>query len=132
MKKLSIVAGAVAAVLFVGSAFAAGEGDLAPEKQAPFTGVLQRASVQADLVAAQKSGQLLRAGEAIDGSYGVAALPTDRARNDVRAEAVAAAHAPHQNLDRKSFVNSVVPAAYTHGSLATARQASVGNGVSVK
>jgi len=132
MKKLSIVAGAIASVLFAGSAFAAGEGDLAPEKQLPFVGALQRASVQADVVAAQKSGQLLRAGEAIDGSYGVAALPANRARADVRAEAVATAHAPNQNLDRKSFVNSLVPAAYTQGSLATARQASAANGVSVK
>lgn len=132
MKKLSIVAGAIASVLFVGSALAAGEGDLAPEKQTPFVGVLQRATVQSELFAAQQNGQLLRAGEAIDSSYGVAALPADRARADVRAEAVAAAHAPNQNLDRKSFVNSVVPVAYTQGSLATARQASAGNGVSVK
>jgi len=30
---------------------------------------------------------------------------------------VAAAHAPNQNLDRKAFVNSVVPTQYTNGSL---------------
>lgn len=132
MKKFTIVAGTVACVLFAGSAFAAGEGDQAPEKQTPFVGALQRADVQAQLLAAQRGGQLLRAGEAIDGSYGVATLPVDRARNDVRAEAVATAHAPNQNLDRKAFVNSVVPMAYTQGSLATSRQASAGNGISAK
>ena len=45
---------------------------------------------------------------------------TDRAR--VRAEAVAAAHDPLQSLDRKAFVNSVIPAQYTKGSLAIRQQ----------
>jgi hypothetical protein len=39
-------------------------------------------------------------------------LNSSVARTTVRAEAVAAAHEPNQNLDRKAFVNSVVPAQY--------------------
>jgi predicted secreted protein len=46
---------------------------------------------------------------------------TDRAR--VKAEAVATAHDPLQSLDRKAFVNSVIPAQYKNGSLALRRQA---------
>jgi len=39
-------------------------------------------------------------------------LNSSVARDTVRAEAVATAHEPNQNLDRKAFVNSVVPAQY--------------------
>jgi hypothetical protein len=39
-------------------------------------------------------------------------LPSARDRASIRAEAVAAAHAPNQNLDRRAFVNSEVPPQY--------------------
>jgi hypothetical protein len=45
---------------------------------------------------------------------------TDRSR--VKAEAVAQAHDPLQSLDRKAFVNSVIPSQYKNGSLAIRRQ----------
>jgi len=35
--------------------------------------------------------------------------PSSLDRASIRAEAVAAAHAPNQNLDRRAFVNSEVP-----------------------
>ncbi|MBU1357540.1 MAG: alpha/beta hydrolase [Gammaproteobacteria bacterium] len=40
------------------------------------------------------------------------AMPNPADRASVRAEAVATAHAANQNLDRKAFVNSVVPEQY--------------------
>ena len=39
-------------------------------------------------------------------------LATPASRATLRAEAYAVAHAPNQNLDRKAFVNSVVPQQY--------------------
>jgi hypothetical protein len=49
-----------------------------------------------------------------DGASSVAApaLTASVDRSAVQADAVATAHAPNQNLDRKAFVNSVVPAQY--------------------
>ncbi|VTU17153.1 alpha/beta hydrolase [Variovorax sp. PBL-E5] len=41
-----------------------------------------------------------------------ASLNSSVARATVRAEAVATAHEANQNLDRKAFVNSVIPAQY--------------------
>ena len=87
-------------------------------------GTLSRADVSTQAVAAARAGDLYAEG-ANAGVQPVLSASTDRAR--VQAEAVAAAHAPNQNLDRKSFVNSTVPAAYTNGTLKirTTRQAAL-------
>ena len=69
-----------------------------------------RAQVGAEAVAAAQNGNLFGEGA----SAGVTPVLTAAADPSVvRAEAVAAAHAPNQNLDRKAFVNSVVPSQYT-------------------
>lgn len=77
-------------------------------------GALNRADVSTQAVAAARAGDLY-AESAHAGVQPVLSASTDRAR--VQAEAVAVAHAPNQNLDRKAFVNSSVPAAYTNGTL---------------
>ncbi|MDP9899405.1 alpha/beta hydrolase [Variovorax ginsengisoli] len=77
-------------------------------------GALSRAEVSTQAVAAARAGdQYAEAANA--GVQPVLAASTDRAR--VQAEAVATAHAPNQNLDRKAFVNSTVLPAYTNGTL---------------
>ena len=45
-------------------------------------------------------------------------------RDAVRTEAVAVAHDPLWNLDRKAFVNSTIPAQYKRGQMTFTRQAS--------
>jgi hypothetical protein len=80
-----------------------------------YEGVLQitdstvsRAEVQAGAVQAAKAGNLYA-----DGAFGAdEPFVSTASRSAVRAEAVAAAHDPLQNLDRKAFVNSEVPAQY--------------------
>lgn len=78
-----------------------------------------RAEVSSEAVVAARAGNV----------YGDVAGPIVQApllalldRSVVRAEAVAAAHDPLQSLDRKAFVNSVIPAQYTNGSLAIRQQ----------
>lgn len=83
---------------------------------------VSRAQVQADAVAASKAGTNLYGDAAQAGVTQVASGNVDR--NAVRAQAVAAAHDPLQNLDRKAFVNSQIPQQYTNGSLAQRRQPS--------
>ena len=85
-------------------------------------GALNRADVSTQAVAAARAGDLY-AESANAGAQPVLSASTDRAR--VQAEAVAVAHAPNQNLDRKAFVNSTVLPAYTNGTLKirTTRQA---------
>ena len=83
-----------------------------------------RADVAAEATVAARAGNVYGDGQ----SSNVAPVLTASVdRSVVRAEAVAAAHAPNQNLDRKAFVNSVVPAQYTNGSLKirTTRQAAL-------
>jgi hypothetical protein len=83
---------------------------------------VSRAQVQADAAAASKAGANLYGDAAQAGVTQVASGTVDR--NAVRAQAVAAAHDPLQNLDRKAFVNSQIPQQYTNGSLAVRRQQS--------
>lgn len=83
---------------------------------------VSRAQVQAEAVAASKAGVNLYGDVAQAGVTTVASGTVDR--NAVRAQAVAAAHDPLQNLDRKAFVNSQIPQQYTNGSLAVRRQQS--------
>jgi hypothetical protein len=82
-----------------------------------------RAEVQAGAVAAAKAGTNLYSDAAQAGVTQLAGGSTVD-RNAVRAQAVATAHDPLQNLDRKAFVNSQVPQQYTNGSLAVRRQQS--------
>jgi hypothetical protein len=82
-----------------------------------------RAEVQAGAVAAAKAGTNLYGDAAQAGVTQLAGSSTVD-RNAVRAQAVATAHDPLQNLDRKAFVNSQVPQQYTNGSLAVRRQQS--------
>lgn len=79
-----------------------------------------RAEVQADAVAAAKSGANLYGDAA---QAGVTQVAGNVDRNAIRAQAVAASHDPTSNLDRKAFVNSTIPSQYTNGSLAVRRQA---------
>jgi len=81
-----------------------------------------RAEVQAEGQSVARSGNVYGEGyyagvTQVDGNSSVD-------RNAVRAQAVAAAHDPTWNLDRKAFVNSAIPAQYTNGSLARRQQQS--------
>ena len=79
-----------------------------------------RTEIQAEAVNTAKAGNVYG-----DAAYaGVTHVNGDSTvdRNAIRAQAVAAAHNPTQNLDSKSFVNSRIPDQYTNGSLAVRRQ----------
>ena len=78
-----------------------------------------RAEVGTEAVAVARAGNVY--GDAVGGGV-PAPLLASPDRGVVRAEAVVAAHDPLQSLDRKAFVNSVVPAQYTSGSLAIRQQ----------
>jgi hypothetical protein len=87
----------------------------------PLTNGRTRAEVSAEAVAAARAGDTYG-----DASYaGVTQVAGNGSvdRATVRAQAVATAHDPLQNLDRKAFVNSTIPAQYTNGSLAVRQQA---------
>ncbi len=109
MKTSKIIAAAALAVLAAAGAQAE-----------TYDGVLtvhsaqSRSEVGAQAVAAARAGNIYADGAnaGLQPVFGGAAN-----RAVVRSEAVAAAHAPNQNLDRKAFVNSTVPAAYTNGTL---------------
>ena len=79
-----------------------------------------RAEVRAEAVAAARVGNIY--GDAADAGVTQLAGNSTVDRAAVRAQAVAAAHDPLQNLDRKAFVDSTIPAQYTNGSLAVRRQ----------
>jgi|GEM_PF-2000508 len=128
MNKLTLAATALAALLAGNAAFAAGEADYVQENRTAFVGQFSRAEVQAELAQAQQRGELLQAGEALGASQGVLAIAGERSRAEVQAEAVAAAHAPNQNLKREAFAGSTIPSAYTNGSLAATRQAAIDAG----
>jgi len=112
MNKMSLVLAALLSVA-AGSALADSQDDFNLQNRTPFTGTLSRAEVQQDLAAAQRSGELASIGA--EAGYGPTAKPvvSARSRAEVQAEAVAAAHAPNQNVDPRSFVNSRLPATLT-------------------
>jgi len=116
-KSIAIAAAALAAALGAAPALAESQADYVQQNRTPFAGTLSRADVQARLAQATQRGELLGAGEALGNENRVPTLSASRDRAGVRAEAVAAAHAPNQNLDRKAFFNSTVPAEYERGSL---------------
>ncbi|MET0544085.1 MAG: alpha/beta hydrolase [Variovorax sp.] len=83
-----------------------------------------RADVTAEASVAARAGNVY--GEGVSSRV----APTQTAsvdRSAVRAQAVIAAHDPTATLDRKAFVNSVIPSQYTNGSLKvrTTRQAAL-------
>ncbi len=87
----------------------------------PLTSSRTRAKVSAEAVVAARSGNAYDDSSNAGVTQVAASSSLDRAT--VRAQAVAAAHDPLQNLDRKAFVNSTIPAQYTNGSLAIRQQA---------
>lgn len=78
------------------------------------TGLADRAAVNAEAVVASRS-----VNPYAEGFSGRVApvLASGLDRNTVRAVAVATAHAPNQNLDRKAYFNSEIPAEYTKGTI---------------
>jgi hypothetical protein len=117
MNTATKIIAATAVALFVAA------GPSAEEYQGVITvnSQVSRAEVQAGAVAAAKAGTNLYGDVA---NAGVTQVAGTVDRNAVRAQAVAAAHDPLQNLDRKAFVNSQIPQQYTNGSLAVRRQQS--------
>ncbi|KTT27295.1 DUF4148 domain-containing protein [Pseudacidovorax intermedius] len=105
--KTALIAALLAAV--AGTAAAETQADYIQQNRTAFHGTLSRAQVQQDLAAAQRGGELAAIGEA--SSFGQPSLVVgERSRAQVQAEAVAAAHAPNQNLDPRAFVDSRLPA----------------------
>ena len=75
------------------------------------------------IIAAAALSFIAVAGAHAENYQGVQQVNSVNSRATIEAQGVAAAHAPNQNLDRKAFVNSNIPAAYTNGSLARTNQA---------
>jgi hypothetical protein len=105
MKTSNIIAAAALSLLAAAGAHAETyEGVIAP------VSANSRAQVEAEAAAVAATSANLYA----DGMSSRVAQPmassVDRAT--IRAQAEATAHEPNQNLDRKAFVNSVVPAQY--------------------
>ena len=75
----------------------------------PLTTANGRADVAAEAIVAARSGNV---NGDVESSMVAAPLANSIARETVHAQAVAAAQVPNQNLDRKAFVNSVIPAQY--------------------
>lgn len=82
-----------------------------------------RSEVVSEAVLAARSPNPYAEGASSGVAPALLASNVDRAR--VRAQAVAAAHAPNQNLKREGFFNSEVPAAYKKPVLSFTRQASL-------
>ncbi len=91
-----------AALLLSGASFAQAQG-FAPVQ--PLKAQTDRADVAAGADAAARGGNAY--GDVV--AQPLTSRPSARDRAAIRAEAVAAAHAPNQNLDRRAFVNSEVP-----------------------
>jgi hypothetical protein len=71
----------------------------------PLKAVTSRTDVATDAAGAARRGNVY--GDVV--AAPLTSRPSSRDRASIRAEAVAAAHAPNQNLDRRAFVNSEVP-----------------------
>ena len=97
----------IAAVALTILAAAGAQAETYQGVQAPVS-ANSRAQVNAEAEVAARS-----ANPYADGYNAVAPVVAGNAdRASVAAQAVAAAHEPNQNLDRKAFVNSVVPEQY--------------------
>lgn len=108
MNKTALLAAALL-TLAAGAASAETQDDYIQQNRTPVHSTLSRAAVQQQLVAAERNGDVVAIGEA--SSFGQQpAFVSARTRAQVQAEAVAAAHAANQNLDRRAFVDSRLPA----------------------
>ena len=104
MKTSKIIAAAALSILAAAGAQAESyEGVHAP------VSTHSRAEVNAQAVVAARSENPYADGVS---SRVAPALTASADRSVIRSQAVATAHEPNQNLDRKAFVNSVVPAQY--------------------
>jgi hypothetical protein len=100
MKTSNIIAAAALSMLAAAGVRAQG---YAPVQ--PLQATTSRADVAAGADAAARAGNIY--GDVVPEP--LRSRPGVRDRASVRAEAVAAAHAPNQNLDRRAFFNSEVP-----------------------
>ena len=105
MKTSKIIAAAALSIL----AAAGAQAETYEGVQAPVS-ANSRAEVNAEAAVAARSANPYAEGATLGVAAPVLTASVDR--SVVRAEAVATAHEPNQNLDRKAFVNSVVPAQY--------------------
>lgn len=100
MKTSKIMAAAVLSMLAAASAHAEG---YEPVQQ--LKAVTSRSEVASEAAAAAHGGNVY--GDVV--AAPLTSRPSLRDRASIRAEAVATAHAPNQNLDRRAFANSEVP-----------------------
>ena len=100
MKTSNIIAAAALSMLAAAGVRAQG---YAPVQ--PLQATTSRADVLAGADAAARAGNVY--GDVVPEPP--TSRPSARDRASVRAEAVATAHAPNQNLDRRAFANSEVP-----------------------
>ena len=105
MKTSKIIAAAALSIL----AAAGAQAETYQGVQAPVS-ANSRADVNAQAVVAARSSDNLNL-DAVS-SRVAPALTASADRAVIRSQAVATAHEPNQNLDRKAFVNSVVPSQY--------------------
>ena len=104
MKTPNIIAAAVLLLLAASGAQAQGA-QQGFEPVRPLRAVTSRSDVVAGADAAARGGNVY--GDVV--AAPLISRPSSLDRASVRAQAVAAAHAPNQNLDRRAFVNSEVP-----------------------
>lgn len=104
MKTSKIIAAAALSIL----AAAGAQAETYEGVQAPVS-VASRAEVNAQAVVAARSENPYADGVS---SRVAPALTASADREVIRSQAVATAHEPNQNLDRKAFVNSAVPSQY--------------------
>jgi hypothetical protein len=103
MTRSNLIAALVLPLLAVSGAHAQGAQGFAPVQ--PLAAVTSRSEVAAGADAAARGPNVY--GDVV--AAPLSSQPSSRDRASMRAEAVAAAHAPNQNLDRRAFVNSEVP-----------------------
>lgn len=104
MKTPNIIAAAVLLLLAASGAQAQGA-QQGFEPVQSLRAVTSRSDVVAGADAAARGGNVY--GDVV--AAPLVSRPSSLDRASVRAQAVAAAHAPNQNLDRRAFVNSEVP-----------------------
>ena len=110
MTRSNLTAALVLSLLAASGASSAQAQGFAPVQ--PLAAVTSRSDVAAGADAAARGGNVY--GDVV--AAPLRSQPSSRDRASIRAEAVAAAHAPNQNLDRRAFVNSEVPPQFqTHG-----------------
>jgi hypothetical protein len=102
MKTSNIIAAAALSMLAAAGVRAQAQGYVPVQ---PLQATTSRADVLAGADAAARAGNLY--GDVVPEPP--TSRPSARDRASVRAEAVATAHAPNQNLDRRAFFNSEVP-----------------------